>query len=262
MKRLRYRFAAISSGADCSRETGCRPKEFLASALGTSRVVVREALRSLEAVGLIESRAGSGRYLCAFDSAIAARTFASALAFHPAALLDLLAVRRAIESEVADDAARLITDADLAEMDAIVGRMRDEISNGISTLAREDSVFHRKLVAASGNQVALALIDLFWGVMHAVYRSGFPGPDATEALSVVESHGEIVAALRRRDGDATRRALVAHQREAERRFATWQEANDEPQEAGSQNSVQVAVQEALLGLAEPVPSHRKRESAR
>src|SRR5215831_3488571 len=54
----------------------------LATALGNSRVVVREALRALEAVGLLESRAGSGWYLLAFDVGSAARTLARSLAAH------------------------------------------------------------------------------------------------------------------------------------------------------------------------------------
>ena len=72
----------------------------LATALGSSRVVVREALRALEAVGLLESRAGSGWYLLGFDVSIAARTFARSLAFHPNILLDLLAVRRSMEADL------------------------------------------------------------------------------------------------------------------------------------------------------------------
>src|SRR6185295_14623991 len=63
-------------------EHGLRPGDRLpteaewASSLGTSRVVVREALRGLEAIGVIEARAGSGRYLRGFDLATAARAFA------------------------------------------------------------------------------------------------------------------------------------------------------------------------------------------
>src|SRR6266508_3457568 len=72
----------------------------LATALGNSRLIIREALRALEAVGLIESRPGSGWYVRAFDVAAASRIFAQSLAFHHRALFDLLAVRRAAESDL------------------------------------------------------------------------------------------------------------------------------------------------------------------
>src|SRR5688572_14466552 len=87
-------------------ERGLRPGDRLPSEgdlaimLGSSRLIVREALRALEAVGVLESRPGSGWYVRAFDVGATARIFAQSLAFHHRALLDLLAVRRATEGEL------------------------------------------------------------------------------------------------------------------------------------------------------------------
>src|SRR5215218_4459967 len=64
----------------------------LAVVLGGSRRTAREALRSLEALGLVEARAGSGWYVRPFEVPAAVRAFAHSLTFHPRALLDLLRV--------------------------------------------------------------------------------------------------------------------------------------------------------------------------
>ena len=196
----------------------------LSAALGTSRVIVREALRSLEAVGLVRSRAGSGRYLRAFDASSAARTFARTLAFHPDVLSDLLAVRRAVEGEAAGTAAARIAPAQLAELDGLVDRMRARIARGDRNFPEEDGHFHRILVEASGNQVALALMEVYWATMRAVYRAGFPPPAPAELAGIVDQHAAIANALRRRNAAAVRRALDGHQEEAARRFAGWQTA--------------------------------------
>lgn len=171
----------------------------LAAALGSSRVVVREALRSLEAVGLVESRAGAGWFLRAFEVSQAARTFARSLAYHPMALLDLLAVRRFTEAGIVAGLAGKLSQADLQALETLVDRMRWRAARG-ERFPEEDGDFHRRIVAASGNLVSLALNELFWGVMAALYQRGLPGPNQDEQPAVVEAHSNVVAALRAGDG--------------------------------------------------------------
>jgi DNA-binding FadR family transcriptional regulator len=154
-------------------------------------------------------------------------------------------VRRGVESEVVTQAAQRATEPDLIMLDTIITQMRRGLQTGGTNFPTEDRAFHRLVVIASGNQVALSLVDLFWDVMDAVYRSGFPGPSAFDAPAVVEAHAEIVAALRRRDGSAAQGALRRHLEEAERRFTTWQQIHD----IGSDERVTRSVQAALLGLA-------------
>ncbi|HEY8744928.1 MAG TPA: FCD domain-containing protein, partial [Chloroflexota bacterium] len=182
-------------------EHGLRPGDRLPSeaeltaATGSSRVTVRQVLTSLEALGVLESRAGSGWYVRTFDVSIAVRTFAHALAFHPAVLLDLLAVRTSIEGDlIAGVAGRLSTD-DLTALEELVDRMRWRAARG-EVFSAEDSEFHRRLIAASGNLVALALVDLYFKLMDALYQQGLPYPQSPALSTVAEAHGAILTALR------------------------------------------------------------------
>ena len=226
----------------------------LAAALGGSRVVVRKALHALEAVGVVESRVGSGWYVRAFDVSTAARAFARSLSFHPAAMLDLLLVWRAAEADLALTLPKRLDAADLAALGELADRMAWRTSRGESFWA-EDGEFHRRLVAVSGNMVALALVDLFWGVKEALYRSGVPWVSTADAAAIAAAHGAIVAALRRGNRPETSQLLRAHHDESERRFTAWQAAQTSSQAGSEAQAVQAAVQAALLWPArEPRPS--------
>jgi DNA-binding FadR family transcriptional regulator len=219
----------------------------LTSVLGSSRVTVREALRSLAGVGLLESRSGSGWYVRAFDVATAASTFARSLAFHPAALLDLLLVRRATEVDLVCGLAGQLSPQDLTILEDLVDRMRWRAGRG-EMFAREDGEFHRRLVAASGNLVALALLDLYWGVMEALYERGFPGAPADQLARIADNHGRIVAALRRNDAAEAGAVTRSHHDEAEQRCRAWLAEHQPGNEVGEDGKppLESAVMAALL----------------
>lgn len=217
----------------------------LAQGLGSSRLVVREALSSLEALGLLDSRAGSGWYVRPFDVAAAARIFAGSLAFHPRPLLDLLEVRRSVEADVAAKAAEALTPHDLAVLDALVDRMRWRAAR-CDPFVAEDSEFHRRIAAASGNLVALALVDLYWRVVEAAYASGLPHLGAAELPPAAEEHAELLEALRRARRPEVLRAARAHHDRGQRSIIAWLAAQETGSTANDTNAIQAAVQAALL----------------
>lgn len=231
-------------------EHGLRPGDRLPSegdlgdALGCSRVVVREALRGLQAVGLLEARAGSGWYVRNFDISTATRTVAQSLAFHPAVLLDLLFVRRSIEADLLVELAGKLSEADLAALEELADRMRWRAGRG-ERFHAEDGAFHRCVVAASANLIALSLTDLHWGLMEALYEQGLPGPAPTDLPGVADAHAEIAAALRRGDGQQAARMLRASHDEAEHRYRSWLDRATDPTGAREQ-ALRDAVKSALL----------------
>ena len=98
---------------------------------------MREALRALDAVGVLEFWAGSGWFVRRFDVAGAARIFAQSLAFHHRALLDLLAVRRAAESRLVGTLVGTLAEADLAALEELADRMRWRAGRGRGVRAEE-----------------------------------------------------------------------------------------------------------------------------
>jgi DNA-binding FadR family transcriptional regulator len=193
----------------------------LAREIGTSRVTVRQGLGALELLGLLDSRAGSGWYVRTFDVSHATRVFAFSLAYHSTALLDLLDARRALESEMLTRVAGRLTEAQLGVLDELADRMRWRAARG-QLFTIEDAQFHRAIAAASGNQVARALVDLYWSVLGAMYEHGFPGPAVPELAAAAESHVQLLTALRRGDGATAGVLLREKHSDLEFRLRAWQ----------------------------------------
>jgi DNA-binding FadR family transcriptional regulator len=232
-------------------ERGLRPGDRLpsegelAAALGNSRLIVREALSALEAVGVLESRPGSGWYVRAFDVSAAARVLGHSLAFHHRALLDLLAVRRAAEGDLVASLAGKLAERDLGVLEELADRMRWRASRG-EIFPREDGEFHRRLLAHTGNLVALALGDIYMTLIEELYERGLPKPDSEELPKAAEAHGEIVAALRRGDGEAATRVMRAHHDLSEQRIRAWVSTHENYPASEGAAAVRAAVQAALL----------------
>ncbi|WP_443051205.1 FadR/GntR family transcriptional regulator [Streptomyces sp. JV185] len=161
----------------------------LARTLGVGRSTVREAVRTLATLGLLQSRQGAGVFV------IADRVTEDWPArLSRAAVTDVYEVRMLIEVQAARLAARRRTDEDLAALDAALCARRAAGAGGDAEFVDADIVLHRTVVAAAHNPV---LTDLF-GEFAPVLRQGL--------VDLVELLG-----LRREDpghGDAAHDALV------------------------------------------------------
>jgi DNA-binding GntR family transcriptional regulator len=184
----------ILSGA-LSRGERLREEE-LAQLAGVSRTPIREALRRLDAEGLVEFLPNRG---------------ASVVAWTEQELGDLYEARALIESYTAGQAAARISEADLDRL-ADLSRQMHELDNSGSDSADEmtrlNSEFHRIITAAAGNSHLEFLVR---GLTDAalVYRT-FRHYTPERLMASKFHHDEILAALRARDGAWTSAIIRAH----------------------------------------------------
>lgn len=171
-------------------------REFSA-ALGVSRPSVREGLRALEALGIVQIRHGSGVYVSGGMPRIALPAFPGG---GERAARDLLAVRLALEPEVAALAALNATPGDLAKLGADVEDFRRDFGKVANPAA--DLGFHLDLCRASHNGAFIAIMD--W--IGQFYAKRAKAPRAKD----VDDHARILAAVRRRDPDAARAEMTRH----------------------------------------------------
>jgi DNA-binding FadR family transcriptional regulator len=174
----------------------------LVDLLGAGRNSVREAVRGLQALGIVEIRHGRGMFvgeapLDVFTPSLAFRVRAGG---NLTALRDLVEVRELLEVGLIGGVATSISTARLAALDALVRQMGDD--------AEADRAFHALLYESSGNQLVLQLIQLFWDVYHEA--EGSLEPPADRVAEIEARHDRIVAALRARDPDAARDAMRRH----------------------------------------------------
>ncbi|MEW1549009.1 FadR/GntR family transcriptional regulator [Streptomyces tsukubensis] len=186
----------------------------LAAGLGLSRNSLREAVRALSVIRILDVRQGDGTYVTSLD----ARMLREALRFVADCHRDdtapeFLAVRRILEPAATGLAAGRITGAALAELGAQVDALGPEPS--VDDLVEADLAFHRGIVRWSGNSVLCALLDGLSGpaagarIWRGLSREGAIG-------TALGEHRAILAALRDGDAEAARSWATVHIASGER----------------------------------------------
>lgn len=200
--------------------TGKLPTEaVLAQEFGVSRTVIREAISRLKNEGVVEPRQGSGVFVME-HGAIRPLRIDYAEAVEPSSMPHLLAVRRAIEAEVAAEAARRCTDQDIVDIDAALSHIDEAVAAGRDGVA-EDVAFHRKIAAVTGNPYFLKTLNFLNQYLEAGVAVTRRNEATREDFSrqVREEHAAIVDAIRARDPMAARNAALTHLYNAERRLS-------------------------------------------
>lgn len=183
----------------------------LAERLNVSRGSLREGIRALVAMGILETRQGSGTTVTSLDPALILRplVFWADIQAGPGAL-HLHTVRRALEVESARLAASVITDEQLDSLGAILVRAAGHIGNQDHEGAMQaDLDFHLTIARATQNPVLSALIEAvsqptirsrMWQSIHAAGR----------LQAAHTEHLVIIEALRSHDPMSARAAMVVH----------------------------------------------------
>ncbi len=182
------------------------PEPQLVATLGASRNSVREALRALHTLGIVEIRHGYGTFvgqapLTAVAPGLLFRTRLS-VRDDPAALADLVQTRELLELGLLDDVVKAVDDALLTDLETAAKAMRT------GHLADADRRFHQTLYRSAGNELAAQLIDLFWDIYHQVEAE--LEPPQVDRERIAADHLRIVDALRTGDVDTVRAAVREH----------------------------------------------------
>ena len=179
----------------------------LAARFGVSRGSVRDALRVLETIGLIETRHGQGTFPHELDVDRLVAPLASVLTYRRDLREELLDVRRMFEPAVARVAAARHTEADLADLQRILDAQRRKLTSGGSAIV-EDTAFHAALARATQNRIVMRIMatlnDLLIESRKLTLRQkGRPARS-------LEGHEAVVTALRCRDPDGAAHAMHNH----------------------------------------------------
>ncbi|QSN63809.1 FadR/GntR family transcriptional regulator [Caballeronia sp. M1242] len=200
--------------------TGKLPSEaVLAQEFGVSRTVIREAVSRLKNEGMVEPRQGSGVFIVE-RAGIRPLRIDYAQAVEPGAVVQILALRRAIEAEVASEAAMHRTNAHMQAIDAALSRIDEAVREGRDGVA-EDVAFHREIANATGNPYFLKTLAF----LNQYLEAGTVVTRRNEALredfsrQVREEHAAIADAIRAGDAVAARNAAQTHLINAARRLA-------------------------------------------
>jgi GntR family transcriptional repressor for pyruvate dehydrogenase complex len=197
----------ISSGEFTAGERLPTERE-LTRQFGVSRSSLREAVRALALVGVLESRVGDGTYVTTLEPELLLMGigFVSDLA-RADSLLEIHQVRRLLEPEATRLAAAVLTEDDLRRLEERLHEM--ESADGVQAFIDADAAFHSVILDACGNATLASLIqNLSSGTLRARMWQTIVARGAVEAT--LASHRNIYNALVARDAETAAAADVMH----------------------------------------------------
>lgn len=186
----------------------------LAAQLGVSRSMLREALRMLEATGVVTVVNGKGAMVKPITGEVLAAFFSRAARNRREAMLEVLEVREGIEAQSAFLAAQRRTVDDVARLAQLVARMREQRPDK-AAYSELDIALHLEIARASGNTMLYHLVE---SIRDALEESIRKRRFLEEATAVTEHtqrlHEDIVAAIGAGDPRGARDAMARHFDEA------------------------------------------------
>jgi DNA-binding FadR family transcriptional regulator len=183
------------------------PERDLAALLKVSRSSVRQALKSLEVMGVLQARQGSGTYVTDAAEIILSQPSDLLMPLRDVSFAELFEARRAMEIETAASAASRATKQDLSELGDLLQRMQDHLDHPAAYHAADVS-FHQKVAQVSGNKVFIWFNAMASKVMAEAWRQRAHQSDNTR--NTLEEHRAIYSAIAQHDPEAARAATLAH----------------------------------------------------
>ena len=180
------------------------PERDLAAQFGVSRTCVREALHSLETLGLLEARVGSGTYLAENPEAILEH-LSWVVYFSGSVEQELREARMILEPEIAALAAANANEADIAALEASLKAMGAALGNPREAAA-QDFAFHVALARAAHNVVLQEMIVGMQWILRGCISQKLEAGENLDYLCHAE-HMQIFEAVRDRDPERARRAM-------------------------------------------------------
>lgn len=185
------------------------PETFLAQRLGVGRNSVREAIKALESLGILETRRGIGVFVKEFSFKPLLDNLAYGLQDSLRDVEELREIRRVLETGLIGKTVEMISEEEIAELRGLTESMRKRAERNES-FATEDQQFHQLLFRCQNNHMLSALIDIFWMAFNKA--SDFANLDNPTPLATWRDHHEIAEAVAARDADLARKRLDAHYR--------------------------------------------------
>jgi len=183
------------------------PERDLAEKFVVSRTSVREALRALESLGLVEIRPGEGTFIREVSIDALVEPLARLMVSEREATGELFEARRLLEPSLAALAATRATPEEIQEMERILEAQAQEIAAGRTGLA-QDAQFHSAIGAAAHNRAITRIAHAVMDLLTQSREESLNAPGRPTRSH--EDHRRVLAAVQARDPEGARRAMLEH----------------------------------------------------
>jgi len=179
----------------------------LSKQLRVSRPSLREALRTLELMGVVDTRHGSGTHVAATGTDVLKKPLEFLFMLDQPSIADLHDTRSLLEIHLAGRAAAMRTDADLKALDDALREMKKRLPKP-SDVTDPDLRFHEAIAAASHNRLLERLMNCLRDAISEMMEVAWPGqPDMNASY---EMHVRVATAIRKKDVEGARQAMTRH----------------------------------------------------
>lgn len=183
------------------------PERELSQELGVGRASLREALKALELIGMIDCRVGDGTFVCDRSTFLSRPLLWAITGSGMTRVDELVESRLVLECEIAAFAADRATASDVGSIEAQVQRMRRGVASA-DLLMDADMRFHMGIAAAAHNQILLNAVQMIRSLMQQwmLVTLHVPGVGA----KVHAQHQAIVDCIRAKDAAGARETMRSH----------------------------------------------------
>lgn len=184
------------------------PEQELSERLGLSRSSMREAVKALEAMRILDVRRGDGTYVTSLQPSLLLEAMSFVLDFHEShAVLEVFEVRRIVEPASAAIAARRASAGQVAAMREHLTKV--DAGTASDELVEHDVEFHRQIASATGNGYLVSLLETISSqtararVWRALTQEG-------AVPRTLHEHERILDAIEAGDAEMARAAMIVH----------------------------------------------------
>ncbi|MEN8600160.1 FadR/GntR family transcriptional regulator [Microbacterium rhizosphaerae] len=184
------------------------PEKELSERLGLSRSSLREAVKALEVIRILDVRRGDGTYVTSLEPRLLLEALSFVVDLHSdRSVLEIFAVRRILEPAATDLATRAATDEEVDRLAAILDLV--DPGGSIEGLVDHDLAFHQAIADISGNEYLSRLLEsMSGGTVRARVWRGITQHGASERT--IAEQASILAAMRSRDAQLASALTCAH----------------------------------------------------
>jgi GntR family transcriptional regulator, transcriptional repressor for pyruvate dehydrogenase complex len=197
----------------------------LADQFQVSRASVREAIRTLEMLGVIDIRPGEGTFVRSSGADDIIRPLAMFLAVERSSILDMFEMRRVFETATAGLAAERASSDEIDQIRSTLENMQEGLNVQDSEKGQEfDAAFHYAVAEATHNSLLIKLFKTVseeFAKANSVARRRLYHDSARNAQRIIDQHSEIFEAIRARSPQAASKAMLEHLLFAEGEMRKW-----------------------------------------
>lgn len=183
------------------------PERELAALMDVSRPSLREALRTLSVMGVIELRHGSGIYVTALEPARLVAHLDFVFSLDDSTYLQLFETRKVLEPPICALAAQRITAEEIAQLEECLSRSRSGLSDYAAYL-QADLDLHEIIVTAARNPLLQRFMSSLRSLGKASRERTATLPGIAE--QTIQDHQNIIEALRTHQPDVAQQAMLTH----------------------------------------------------